>query len=340
MISVIVPTYNSACTVKQCLASIRASEGAHYELIVADDGSADKTVSIAEQYADKILLHPRNLGRSRARNTGARAAKGDILVFIDSDIIIRRNTLAKISDFFQREPSADAVTGLLSKEHPNQDFFSQYKNYYMNYIFSKLPEKINFLFGSIYAVRKKALIVHDSDYELAEDSAHGQKLAKRGKELRFMKDLDVIHLKKYNFISIIKNDFRIPFNWADIFIKYRGWRHLFRNRTGYLHSPKEQLVSIFLVFFIMALWLILPAKASLVYAVVFLMIAWAGMNCSFWFFLFRTKGLPFVLLAIIWTFADQIIMSAGILAGFVYGIGKELRVKKRLGKKPVIRAMR
>ena len=340
MISIIVPTFNSALTIKSCLEGIRSSEGSRYELIVADDGSVDKTAAIAEQYADQIVLHPKNLGRSRARKTGVRASQGDILLFVDSDVVIRPDTILKVTDYFKKNPKVDAVTGLLSKEHPNQDFFSQYKNLYMNFIFSQLPEKITFLFGSIYAVRRKSLILHDSEYELAEDSAHGQRLVKRGKEIRFMRDLEAVHLKKYDLISLIKNDFRIPFNWAGILVKYRGWKRLFRGGTGYLHSPKGQLASVLIVFTMALLWILFSIVNLKTPILGLLFLLWVVVNARFFIFFYRAKRFSFTLISIVWTFLDQMIMVSGILCGFIYAARKELKGKKRLGKKVVQTSVR
>jgi len=54
-------------------------------------------------------------------------------------------------------PDCAALTGLLSKEHPNAGFFSQYKNLYMHYIFKKMSERVTFMYGSINAFRKEEL---------------------------------------------------------------------------------------------------------------------------------------------------------------------------------------
>ncbi|HXV27891.1 MAG TPA: glycosyltransferase family 2 protein, partial [bacterium] len=153
-VSVIFPAYNAGASLKRCLKAVKASAFKDYELIVVDDGSRDSTPEIAKRYADEVFTHARNLGRSHARSNGIRRATGEILVFIDADVVIKPDALSKIVDYFKGHAETDALTGLLSKEHPNTDYFSQYKNLYMNYIFSRLPENVNFLFGSIFAIRR------------------------------------------------------------------------------------------------------------------------------------------------------------------------------------------
>ncbi len=84
-ISVIVPAFNEEKRIRACLESIRAQRTPHsYELIVSDSNSTDRTASIAEEYADKLVVCTER-GTAKARNEGARLAVGGILAFIDSD---------------------------------------------------------------------------------------------------------------------------------------------------------------------------------------------------------------------------------------------------------------
>jgi len=79
------PALNEEMRIRQCLESIKAQRTSRsFELIVSDSGSADRTVEIAREYADKVHVCSER-GTAQARNEGARLATGDILVFIDSD---------------------------------------------------------------------------------------------------------------------------------------------------------------------------------------------------------------------------------------------------------------
>ena len=144
-LSVIVPAYNSEKSLKPCLEAVRNSAYKDYELIVVDCGSRDGTSFIAKKYADKVIVHHKNPGRLKVRYSGIMASSGEAIVNVDSDVIVKPDTFTKINDYLSEYQKTDAVTGSLSKEHPHADFFSQYKNLYMNYIFSKLPERVTFL---------------------------------------------------------------------------------------------------------------------------------------------------------------------------------------------------
>jgi glycosyltransferase involved in cell wall biosynthesis len=84
--SVVVPVYNRGCLIRETLDSVFAQEFEDYEVIVIDDGSTDKTVSVLREYGDRItLLRQENKGPGVARNAGLKAADGEYVVFLDSD---------------------------------------------------------------------------------------------------------------------------------------------------------------------------------------------------------------------------------------------------------------
>jgi GT2 family glycosyltransferase len=85
-VSVIVCSYNGDRTLAACLDSLQQLNYPDYEVILIDDGSNDTTAQIAFLRSDvRFYRHERNLGLSAARNTGLSAAKGEIVVFTDSD---------------------------------------------------------------------------------------------------------------------------------------------------------------------------------------------------------------------------------------------------------------
>ena len=85
-ISVVVCSYNGARTIRDCLQGLRKLDYPNYEVIVVNDGSRDRTESIAKEFGFQIIT-TENRGLSSARNTGMRAAKGEIVAYIDDDAI-------------------------------------------------------------------------------------------------------------------------------------------------------------------------------------------------------------------------------------------------------------
>ena len=88
LVSVVLPVYNQACTVKRCLETLVGQTYTPKEIIVVDDGSTDQTLSILREFAknEQIkILRIVHSGRSAARNRGAGKAQGSILAFVEAD---------------------------------------------------------------------------------------------------------------------------------------------------------------------------------------------------------------------------------------------------------------
>ncbi len=101
MISVVVPSYNEEERIEGCLASLsrQTIPRSRYEIIVVDGGSKDRTREIAERYADRVFIQtsPKVGG---ARNDGAAAAQGNILVTTDADTYLPPDWLERIEQGF------------------------------------------------------------------------------------------------------------------------------------------------------------------------------------------------------------------------------------------------
>ena len=100
-LSIVIPAFNEERLIEQCLQSISTSLAANYkpgfssEVIVVDNNSTDNTADLASQSGAKVVFEPVNqIGR--ARNTGAAAATGDWLLFVDADSLLNAGLLADI----------------------------------------------------------------------------------------------------------------------------------------------------------------------------------------------------------------------------------------------------
>lgn len=99
MISVIIPAYNAARTIRRCIQSVLDQTYTEWEMIIVDDGSKDNTLDICQSYDDSRIrvLHKENGGVSSARNHGLKFAQGDYIAFIDSDDFIEADYLEHLS---------------------------------------------------------------------------------------------------------------------------------------------------------------------------------------------------------------------------------------------------
>ena len=104
LFSVIVPVYNVADYLPKCMESLLRQRCGDWELILVDDGSTDgKSPALCDEYAAKYpelvrVIHQLNGGLGAARNTGIEQARGDYLLFVDSDDTITETTLSRLSE--------------------------------------------------------------------------------------------------------------------------------------------------------------------------------------------------------------------------------------------------
>jgi glycosyltransferase involved in cell wall biosynthesis len=110
-VSVIIPTYNRSTLIASILDALEKQTFREFEVIVSNDGSTDDTaavlLNVQNNYTYPItILNNKNGGRSIARNIGARAAKGELLVFFDDDVRPNPKCLALHVDFHQKHPNA------------------------------------------------------------------------------------------------------------------------------------------------------------------------------------------------------------------------------------------
>lgn len=106
LVSIIVPVYNSQRTIKQCLQSIKNQTYKKTETIVVDRHSKDKTAQIAKNFKTRLLYVTKE--RSTAKNYAAKEAKGDFLLFIDSDMRLASETVEECVKK-SLETNADAI---------------------------------------------------------------------------------------------------------------------------------------------------------------------------------------------------------------------------------------
>jgi peptidoglycan-N-acetylglucosamine deacetylase len=118
MISVVVPAYNEELLIRECLESLKLQDfTGNYEIIVADNGSIDNTAQIARNLGARVILCTHK-GVSFARQAGAEAADGDIIIQADADTVYPKWWLSRLQKQFDKHPRASAVAGTFIYKNP------------------------------------------------------------------------------------------------------------------------------------------------------------------------------------------------------------------------------
>jgi glycosyltransferase involved in cell wall biosynthesis len=181
MISIIIPSLNEEKYIDHTLRSLKAQDyKGGYEIIVIDGGSKDKTVRIAKKYADRIIVIGK--GVSKARNRGAKEAKGDVLMFIDADTSLVYNALTEFHETFKDKKVAAATCPVIPLSPFAKDFLPYwgFSMFMKNTVKTKSPK----VAGICIACRKSAFDKtggYDESLETGEDFDFSGKLAKLGK---------------------------------------------------------------------------------------------------------------------------------------------------------------
>jgi glycosyltransferase involved in cell wall biosynthesis len=212
-ISIVIPVYNAASTLKQCLDAVFSSTYSDYECIVVDDGSKDGSQEMARQYPARVLeLEGGPCGPAFARNAGAEIAAGEILFFVDADVLIRPETLERIAGSFANHPDVDALFGSYDENPAGGEFISQYKNLYHHFVHQQGQENASTFWSGCGAIRANVFRAaggfNAQRYARPsiEDIELGYRLKSKGHRILLSKDIQVKHLKHWSFSSLVKTD--------------------------------------------------------------------------------------------------------------------------------------
>lgn len=115
----IIPALNEEKLLPSTLESVRNQTYGNIEVIVKDGLSADKTVDVARKYDAKVVSL-RDSSAGEARNQGAQHANGDVLVFLDADTLMARDTVSKSIDDFRRYDAVLVFPRYLTREQANE----------------------------------------------------------------------------------------------------------------------------------------------------------------------------------------------------------------------------
>ncbi len=153
-ISVIVPAYRAAHLLPQVLAPLMAMQarGEVAEVIVVDDQSPDASADVARKLGARVLVTPQNGGPGVARNLAAECATGEVLWFVDSDVIAWDDGAAKLAAQFA-DPTVAAVFGSYDTTPAGQAWFSRYKNLMHRYYHQTARREARTFWAGCGAVR-------------------------------------------------------------------------------------------------------------------------------------------------------------------------------------------
>jgi GT2 family glycosyltransferase len=110
MISIVIPTWNTAQVTQRCLLSIfKFLPSGSFDVIVVDNGSTDNTKKLLSKFKINYIKNTKNLGFARACNQGAAKSKGDYLLFLNSDMVLLDDSLLLLASYLASHPDVAVI---------------------------------------------------------------------------------------------------------------------------------------------------------------------------------------------------------------------------------------
>ena len=323
-ISVIVPVNNGGRGFVKSLLSLVEASPAAGEIIVVDDGSWDHSWREAQKLGVQVIREPVCGGPAKARNRGAQTARGDILLFIDADVVVPSGLIGQVAHIFEREPELAAVIGSYDDEPEARNFFSQYKNLFHHFTHQHANDQASSFWGACGAIRRDIFLAaggFDESYRkpCVEDIELGYRLRAAGHRIRLLKALQVKHLKRWKFGSLLASDFfcrALP--WTELILRYRRFTKDLNLQT----SSRMSVIAVYAA-------LICSAAAFIQSGLFFLGCAFVVLtlllNRSLFRFFYKKQGLYFAGKAAAWHCFYY------VYSGFAFAMGTMLfpLLKKR-----------
>ena len=190
-LSVIVPATDDPVTLERCLAGIAASTRVPEEVLV--------------------VREPARCGPARARNLAAARATGDLLVFVDADVVVHPDALARVEAAFAADPSLTALFGSYDAHPAAPGVVSRFRNLLHHHVHHAGAGPASTFWTGLGAVRRHAFTRAGGFDEVRhpramEDVDLGLRLVDAGGLIRLAPEVQGTHLKRWTLVGMVRTD--------------------------------------------------------------------------------------------------------------------------------------
>lgn len=273
-ISVIMPAYRAESLLPKVLPPLLSllDRGDVAEVLVVDDQSPDGTAARARDMGATVLVTPQNGGPGAARNLAAKQAKGDVLWFVDSDVIAREDGAARLKEVFA-DPKVGAAFGSYDDAPEGTAWFSRYKNLVHHFYHQQGNADAKTFWAGCGAVRRDVFLelggfdVETYQVPSIEDIELGYRISGAGHRIVLDPQFLCKHLKVWTFQNSVMTDiFKRALPWSRLMIGREGVTNDLN--TGNAEKAKALLawclaVSVVILPFAPSLWPLTLALVAL-----------------------------------------------------------------------------
>ena len=323
-VSIIVPTYNSQETIEECLINIlEESKNFDSEIIVVDDNSSDKTTEIVKKFKlIKLIELENNEGVGNARNIGADNTKYEILCFIDSDLIITKNSIINLVKKLNQNKTIGSVSAIQKVINLNtKDWSSNFVCLKSCYGFEHVEKEAEFsACASEFCVMSKEILKQAGGWKSLRNAG--------GEEFDLGYKINQLNKKNYKIIDASYKTF-----YADVYTRFRRiidrtekYIHLFLKKKKFDTKGSFATLNQFfssqltLMIIILILFSFILNKSVLILGLSTLFVVQIIIEFNFLIFAKKHYGLKMIFFSL---FGIQVI-NLGIIFGAVYFIFKKV----------------
>lgn len=291
-ISTIVPVHNAGANGERCFDALTAARPAPGEIIVVDDGSTDGSGDRARRRGLQVAsTETARSGPAVARNLGASLAHGEVLFFVDSDVLVYPDVVTRVAQAMS-DPDIGAIFGSYDDAPEDRSFLSQYKNLLHHYVHQASRVDAGSFWAGCGAIRRdvfRQMGGFSPSYSRPsiEDIELGYRLRNAGHRIRLVKDLQVKHLKRWTWRSLLATDVldrALP--WAELIVRDRKLPpELNLQPTHQLSAGLTWLLPVAAVasIFVSPLWILVVAIAAALLALNFNLYRFFTAKQGLWF---------------------------------------------------------
>ena len=309
-ISVIIPIHNASLTIKHCLDSIANQNYPNFDIIAVNDGSTDDTLEKLSHYTLKVFSNQKSKGAAFSRNRGAMNTDAEVVLFVDSDVVIPPNALSRISETFDATSDICGIGAVFSDKTAHLNFVSDYKNLELSYRSNLRPPYAQYL-GSHFLAVKRKLFLENGGFPTefpgssVEDIALGYRLTKGKKTMFIDRGVAVDHLKRYSLLTMLKTDFNRIFNMVKIIKNSHG-----KHKAGEEASLKSFINLILPA--VLFTTIVLGIMSNTWWPSLIIGFLFVVTNFGFLNFLFRRRGALFTVCGLLLFFVEYFFVTLSI----------------------------
>ncbi len=299
-ITVIIPVFNGLNFLSKCLDGIFSSTYRSFEVLVVDDCSTDGSGVLALEKGARVMLTKSRSGPGAARNLAAEVAAGEILLFVDADVVVNPTTLEQIAKRFEDLPEISALFGSYDDDPAERNFLSQYKNLQHHFVHQHSCRQASTFWSGLGAMRRSVFLEHGGfdhakfSEPSIEDIDLGSRLRSNGKLILLDPDIQAKHFKKWGIRSHLRTEiFCRAIPWSTLILE----KQVLINDMNLKWSDRisSALAGLSLVCIVLAFWQPLFCIAG-----IFCLVAIALMNAKILKFFARKRGIPFAIMSFPW----------------------------------------